>query len=73
MLQLFSSVGLWFNLVMKTGHPRANFGPPAPAPTNTRTHIYGCGIPVDTGVPATPVGFQTDHGSLLWVSIYYMG
>src|SRR5271168_5309745 len=33
---------------MKTGHPRANFGPPAPA--NTRTRRYGSGIPVDTGV-----------------------
>src|SRR5271168_1359503 len=35
-------------LVMKTGHPRANFGPPAPTPANTRTRRYGCGIPVDT-------------------------
>src|SRR5271168_959713 len=34
--------------VMKTGHPRANFGPPAPAPANTRTRNtrrYGCGFP----------------------------
>src|SRR5271168_4308146 len=44
-------------LVMKAGHPRANFSPPAPAPANTHTRIYGCGIPVNTGV-----GSRHSHG-----------
>ena len=53
-------------IVMKTGHPRANFGPPTPAPTNIRTRRYGCGIPVNTGVGSRHSrGFA--NGS--WVSI----
>ena len=55
---------------MKTGHPRANFGPPAPAPANTRTRQYPS---IRVWVPTTPMGLQTDSGSLLQVSIYYMG
>jgi hypothetical protein len=37
-------------LVMGTGHPRANFCQPAPVPAETRTRLYGCGIPMLTGM-----------------------
>jgi len=31
--------------VMGTGHPRANFCPPAPVPAETRTRAHGRGFP----------------------------
>jgi hypothetical protein len=32
-------------VVMGTGHPRANFCPPAPVPAETRTRAHGRGFP----------------------------
>src|ERR1700678_3993971 len=50
---------LW--LVMGTGLPRANFCQPAPIPTESHTRLYGCGIPVLTGVGLKgPTGTHTE-------------
>src|ERR1700678_76429 len=53
-METLGKMGTWvmedLPVVMKAGHPRANFSPPAPAPANTRTRRYGSGIPADTGV-----------------------
>src|ERR1700678_2005752 len=52
---------LW--LVMGMGHPRAKFFQPTLVPAETRTHFYGCGIPVLTGAGLKgPMGMKTHMG-----------
>ena len=47
-------------VVMITGHPQANFCPPAPVPTKTHTHTYRCrSCSCGCGCIPGPAGSQT--------------